>query len=163
MKVDEALSVCGYKKFMPQPLGYRSLPRSEVTLAAKHAIDAMEAVCASERGVQEGNAPPTNIKALVDQEHRVRARSRARELAAIRHAPNNAARAFVQSEWRKHRDVYDNNKTVFAIHYVTQVRDKFVDADGHPLNIREKTIREVWLSDNTLSARNPSGLRADGE
>jgi hypothetical protein len=132
--------------------------------AATLAVDAMEAVCVSERALVEEKlkAAHKNTSDLVDQEHRTRLRDRARELAARRHAPNNAAREFVESEWGKHRTHYDNNKTEFARHYVVVLRQKFVNGAGDPMDIKEKTIRDVWLSD-TPRAGTRGLLPAHGE
>lgn len=73
--------------------------------------------------------------------------SLAKSGAKKRHAPANAAKAFVIAEWAKHRGAYENNKSAFARDYAGRVRNEFEDSAGKPLDIKEKTIREIWLRD----------------
>ena len=53
-------------------------------------------------------------------------------------------RAFVISEWKKHRVDYNNNKSAFAEIYSKRVMNEF------PVKISARTIREDWLKE-TLS------------
>ncbi|GAB3476760.1 hypothetical protein [Polaromonas eurypsychrophila] len=67
-----------------------------------------------------------------------------------------AARDFVASEWGQHRHAYCHNKSAFSRDYVKRVKNEL------DVNITEKQMREVWLSD-TLTTSNPDGLPVDGE
>ena len=69
----------------------------------------------------------------------------ARKNAERRHVAKNNARKFVVAEWVQHKAAYKNNKTAFATDYVSRVANEFVDADGDPLKISTKQVREVWL------------------
>lgn len=71
------------------------------------------------------------------------------------HAKNHKARAFVETEWAKHRAAYDNNKSAFSRDYVKRV---FNELD---VTVTEKQMREVWLKD-TPSASKPDGMSANG-
>lgn len=96
-----------------------------------------------------------NARALVDQRPPP-FRELARRGAEVRHAPTKAARAWVWLEWQKHRGAYGNNKSDFARSYVHLVSGRFVDGNGDPLMVTEKTIREVWVS-SPPSAGKPAG------
>ena len=65
---------------------------------------------------------------------------RARASVQKRFGPLNLARHYVSNEWDLHRVAYGGNKSEFARHYVRLVLSKF------GVSIKEKTIREVWLS-----------------
>ena len=71
------------------------------------------------------------------------------------HAKNHKARAFVESEWAKHRGEYSDNKSAFTRDYVKRV---FNELD---VSVTEKQMREVWLKD-TLPASKPDGMPANG-
>lgn len=93
--------------------------------------------------------------------------SQADELAALvrravgrsggekKNEPYKSAKVFVQDEWRAFRAEY-RSKSEFARHYAPRVRNEFVDGKGDPLRVTEKTIREVWLSDNPPASK-PAG------
>jgi hypothetical protein len=78
---------------------------------------------------------------------------RARLSAMARHEKTNKAKEFVVAEWQKHREQYGGNKSAFARDYSARVRNEFVNAKGEPLDIKEKTIRELWLSDTPNAGR----------
>ncbi len=80
----------------------------------------------------------------------------AKKGAEVRHAASNRARAFVQAEWVRHRDAYEQNKSAFTRDYVKRVFNEF------DVTVTEKQMREVWLKD-TPSAGKPDGMPADGE
>ena len=64
-----------------------------------------------------------------------------------RHSKNRVAKKFVADEWIKNKVDYNNNKSEFARHYVRRVKHEF-DVD-----VTEKTIREVWLSDHPPTSK----------
>ena len=61
-----------------------------------------------------------------------------------------APREFTQSQWQLHRDEYAGNKSEFARIYSRRLKQEF------GLNVTDRTIREVWLSDSQ-SASNLDG------
>lgn len=58
------------------------------------------------------------------------------------------AREFVQSEWAKHRDEYEGNKSEFARVYVRRLFNEFEKSNGEPFSVTVKQMRDVWLSDS---------------
>ena len=86
-------------------------------------------------------------------------KERARKAAIARHMYIKPAVQYVQSEWVKHREAYDFNKTDFARTYVELIRDKYRDKRGDPLQVTIKTITDVWLAP---SASKPTGEPAAG-
>ncbi len=74
-------------------------------------------------------------------------KDRARRAALKKHDATNSAKAFVKTEWVKHRDAYDGNKSTFAKDYSARLRSEFTDSKGAPLRVTDRQIREVWLSD----------------
>jgi hypothetical protein len=101
-------------------------------------------------------ARSTLRKSIFDPLQEVEVNLQAREYALKRHGPASLAKEFVLSEWAKNRAHYKGNKSSFARDYSRRILNEFVDAKGDPLDIKEKTIREVWLS-NTPSASKPAG------
>lgn len=87
-----------------------------------------------------------NIEVLEKRQERSRL---ARLGAEAAHGESNNARAWVQSEWLKHRDVYSGNKSAFARDYVGRLRHE------RSVVVTEKQMREVWLRDTP-----PAGKRA---
>lgn len=78
-----------------------------------------------------------------------------REKANTKHEQSNQAKAFVQSEWHKHKVAYDNNKSAFSRDYVKRVLNEL------NVKVTEKQMKEVWLKD-TPTASKPDWLPADG-
>lgn len=78
--------------------------------------------------------------------------------AQTRHEPSKKAKTFVQSEWKKHRSAYENNKSAFARDYVSIVANKFQNTKGEPLKITEKQMREVWLKDSRPASKQAGKL-----
>ena len=76
----------------------------------------------------------------------------ARKNAERSHAAKNKAKKFVLTEWVQHRAAYKNNKTKFATDYVRRVANEFIDANGDPLKISTKQMREVWLKDTPVAS-----------
>lgn len=58
-----------------------------------------------------------------------------------RSEPYREPKQFVQDEWSKHREDYENNKSDFARTYVRIVNQRFC------VEVTERTIRESWLKD----------------
>lgn len=86
-------------------------------------------------------------KNTFDPQEEVEVNMQARGYALKRHAATSLAKEFVLSEWGKNREHYKGNKSAFARDYSARLRNEFVDNKGDPLDIKEKTIRELWLSD----------------
>ncbi|CAM8667089.1 hypothetical protein MCEZEM1_02065 [Comamonadaceae bacterium] len=82
--------------------------------------------------------------------------TRARLNAMRRHETTNIAKEFVVTEWKKYRNDYEGNKSAFARDYSARLRNEFLNGKGEPLDIKEKTIREVWLADTPLASK-PAG------
>jgi nicotinic acid phosphoribosyltransferase len=57
----------------------------------------------------------------------------------MRYAKNKEPKLFVQSEWLKHKEAYENNKTDFVEKYRKRVWNEY------EVKITEKQMREVWL------------------
>lgn len=79
----------------------------------------------------------------------------ARLNAYKKNRPKNMARDFVRARWLNEQYEY-KSKADFARNYVAIVRNEFTDQKGDPLEITEKTIKEVWLSDNPAAGK-PAG------
>lgn len=79
--------------------------------------------------------------------------SRARKSAAAKYKVNAEVRAYVLSEWSRHWQAYEGNKSEFARHYSVLVRQRFIDRSGAPFVVTEKTIREVWLKDTPIAGK----------
>lgn len=58
-----------------------------------------------------------------------------------RSEPYREPKQFVQDQWAKHRDAYENNKSDFARTYVRIVNQQF------GIEVTERTVRESWLKD----------------
>lgn len=84
---------------------------------------------------------------------------RARKAATARHMYLKPAIQYVQTEWVKHREAYNFNKTDFARTYVELIRNRYRDRRGDPLKVTIKTITDVWLAP---SASKQAGVPAGG-
>ena len=84
---------------------------------------------------------PDRATANMDIAVKMALSDRASSGGKAKYEKHNQAREFVVREWSEHRIAYGGNKSEFARHYVRRVLNEF------GLNITEKTVREVWLTD----------------
>ena len=66
---------------------------------------------------------------------------------AKKSAASNKAKFFIQSEWAKHQQDYQNNKSAFARHYSRRIKNEL------GTDVTEKTIREVWLTGTPATSK----------
>jgi hypothetical protein len=59
--------------------------------------------------------------------------------------PTRVARDYVIARWAEECPAYNGNRTAFSEHYVKIIANKFKNLNGDPIQIRARTIREVWL------------------
>ena len=69
--------------------------------------------------------------------------ARAKKAATVRHEHRKPAVEFVRSEWQKHQDAYNFNKTDFARTYVEPGRNRHRNRRGDPFKVTIKTITDV--------------------
>jgi hypothetical protein len=93
---------------------------------------------------------PTGLFLAMDIAVKKAASEKAKEGGFAKNALHRKAKIFVQSEWMKHKQSYQNNKSAFARDYTRRVKNE------HGADVTEKTIREVWLID-TPSAGKQAG------
>jgi hypothetical protein len=125
--------------------------------AANDAIEAALALgLASTLAMELASAP---LERKIEERQRRFNEERARMAATARHQHLGPAKLFVQTEWDRHREAYNFNKTDFARTYVELVRNKYRHRNGDPLKVTIKTITESWLAP---SASKPAGEPADG-
>lgn len=130
--------------------------------AANDAIEAALALgYASElAAVAESRAEAAeDLVETIEERQRQFSEDRARKAATARHQHLKPAILFVRTEWDKHREAYNCNKTDFARTYVELVRSKYRDKRGDPLKVTIKTITDVWLAP---SASKSTGMQATG-
>lgn len=80
-------------------------------------------------------------------------REQAKRGGLAKYSVARKAREFIQSEWVMHRAAYDNNKSEFARIYARLIFNEFRKANGEPLSVTVKQIRDVWLSDSQFASR----------
>ena len=82
---------------------------------------------------------PTGLFLAMDLAVKKAVSEKAKEGGFAKNALHRKAKIFVQSEWIKHKQSYQNNKSAFARDYTRRVKNEL------GTDVTEKTIREVWL------------------
>lgn len=102
--------------------------------------------------------PPSSsqITFIIRAAKNAQKKQQSKKATTKRHAASNAARMFIKGEWELHKAEYAGNKSEFVRTYISIVANRFKNANGDPLKITEKQMREVWLAD-TPSAGKQAG------
>jgi hypothetical protein len=118
--------------------------------------DAAIAVFLDGRGLDEASAdvewfrkymsPPTEMLDAISAAKKMALSERAAANAARGHAPRNEARQWIWTEWMAYR-AESPNKSEFARLYSRRLKQE------RGLDVKEKTIREVWLRDPPAASK----------
>lgn len=134
---NRAQFVDGFRKLLP------SIDQAMSTLKAWEAeADALFQVMGGHKSLPEmenyirSNPPSAGAIAFLFDRYKIEV---ARNNQKKGYAAKAKAKKFVQDEWDKHREAYNNNKSAFARDYSSRVKREM------GISITEKTIREDWL------------------
>lgn len=136
----------------------------DVIEAGNLIIEAMEIICYAERELSDEQLSKLRIEQRERMDAQIKADARKEtsiNALLAKNAENYKAQDFVKNEWAKHRHAYNDNKSAFSRTYVAIVANTFKTANGDPLRITEKQMREVWLK-TPLSASKQAGELVDG-
>jgi len=128
----------------------------QVMAIGRASIEALEVFNLAERERTEQKLKGTTAKQqaeFFEEELQRRTSERGKNAANKRHAASREARKWVVQEWVQHGvKEYGGNKSEFSRVYMGLVKQKFSDANGDPLSVTDKTIREQWLKTGSPDA-----------
>lgn len=143
MKVEAALKILGWTK------GNRWLSATSnplnLSVAGDEVLEAHEALWCSDRMLEIEREEARKILNPQPVDRRAEARRRGTAARNLRLAE---AQAWTREQWLNEATGYDS-KADFARIYVNLIAAKFQRANGEPLRVTDRTIREIWLADIT--------------